>query len=236
MTDRLDRIESILDSVAKSQAEFDREMKESRNSWEKMMQKEREAREASSAEWDKQMKKEREARQASNLAWEKEMREEREARQASNLAWEKEMREERRLRKETNKKLEGYIGVESDILEDFFFRALAKDKKVNGIKYHFISADFGGLYQGQSVQIDIALINDFHVFLVEVKHQPRVSDFKQLLKQKKAFPHIYPQYAQLKIHLGLAGEILRKDLFKHAKKYGIYLLQPKTDGIKIISP
>ena len=206
MTDRLDRIEAILDSVAKSQAEFDREMKESRE------------------------------------AWEKEMEEERQARKEANAAWEKEMKEEKRLRKETNKKLEGYISVGSDLLEDLFYRAADKEIDEQGyiligeVKYDLLDKNVKGRSGALMGQYDLVFYNDLHVLIVEVKRKLRLDDFQQILKHKQTFPLIYPQYQNFQIHLGLASESVSPDLLAHAKKEGIYLLQPEEDQIKIIAP
>ena len=218
MTDRLDRIEAILDSVAKSQAEFDREMKESREAWEK------------------EMEEERQARKEANAAWDKQMQEEKQARKESNAAWEKEMKEERRLRKETNKKLEGYISVESKILEDFFFRALDEDKKIEGKTYDYTEKNrviSNGLLK---IECDVMLHSKDAIFIVEVKHQIRLEDFDQVLEQREVLRQIDPEYANKTIHVGLAGEIIPHNVFKQAKKHGIYLLQVQADQLKITPP
>ena len=46
---------------------------------------------------------------------------------------------------------------------------------------------------------------------------------------------IYPQYQNFQIYLGLASESVSPDLLVHAKKEGIYLLQPEEDQITIIA-
>ena len=207
MTDRLDRIEAILDSVAKSQAEFDREMKESREAWEK-------EREESNAAWDKQMKESREAwekeREESNAAWDKQMKESREA-------WEKEMKEEKQARRELAQQLGGYINSASKILEDQTYRSLKEVMEIDGIKYHFINRHLGGKTGEIEDEYDVVLSNESHVFLVEVKRQPRLGDFQQLLRHKKTFPLICPPYADFQIHLGLAGEIFHQELLQKAR-------------------
>ena len=269
---RLDRIEETLDKVAKLQAEnakaikeereareasnaaWDKQMKESREAWDKAMKEEREARKASNAAWDKQMKESREAwdkqmkesieawdkqMKESREAWEKQMKEEREAREAT---WDKEMKEERRLRKEVNKKLEGYISVGSDLLEDLFYRAADREIDEQGfiqigqIAYDFVDKNVKGRLGLFSGEYDLVFYNSFHILIVEVKRKLRFDDFKQVLKHQETFPNVYSQYQNFQIHLGIASETFPPNLLDHAKQTGIYLLQTEADKIQVIAP
>ena len=212
-----DEVWATLDRIAKQQEEFTKELKESREAW------------------DKEMEEERQARKEANAAWNKQMKE-------SNAAWEKEMKEEKRLRKETNKKLEGYISVGSDLLEDLFYRAADKEIDEQGyiligeVKYDLLDKNVKGRSGALMGQYDLVFYNDLHVLIVEVKRKLRLDDFQQILKHKQTFPLIYLQYQNFQIHLGLASESISPDLLVHAKKEGIYLLQPEEDQITIIAP
>ena len=135
------------------------------------------------------------------------------------------------------KSTENYIKNGAEILEDYFHRALEASNLIIGqIKYEEIAKDLNGKTRQLVGQYDIALFNSEHVFLVEVKRKPHVNDFVQLLKQRETFPQIFQDYKGFQIHLGLAGESFYADLLPVAKENGIYLLQPKADGLKIMPP
>ncbi len=247
MSERLDRIEKILEEnskqqeenskqlaeLTKKQEEFAKQMQERNAAWEKQVQE-------SSARWEKE-------RLERNAAWEKQVQESsarwEKERLERNAAWEKEMKEERRLRKESNKKLESYITVESDIQEDAYYRTGQREIEEQGfiiigqIRYDSVDKNVKGRSDKKVIgQYDVVFYNDFHIFIVEVKHKLRLDDFDQVFRHRETFPVVFPQYRDFKIHLGLACQSIPEHLISHAKAKGIYLLQPEADQIKVIEP
>ncbi len=209
--DRLDRIEKILEDNAKAQAEREKREAEAQAK-----------RDADFAKWQAKEAEAQAKRDADFERWKKE-REKREAKLdevMSNLA----------------KQLGSYTDIESQKYEKRYAESLTRMETVDGIHYDNVEEGMciANKDLGQ-VECDIIMRNDTQLFLIEVKHHPKMKTFNQLFKQRDFLEQAYPRYKG-NIRLGIAAEVIQPKVLEKAKSLGIYILEEESGELRITSP
>ncbi len=259
MSERLDRIERILEESAKAQIQRDAEFA----AWKKELEAEREKREAEAQakaqtereKWEAEREKrdaEREKREAEAQAKrdaEREKRDaEREKREAEAQAkrdadferWKKERKEREAKLDEVMsnlaKQIGNYTDIESQKYEKRYAESLTRMETVDGIHYDNVEEGMciANKDLGQ-VECDIIMRNDTQLFLIEVKHHPKMKTFNQLFKQRDFLEQAYPRYKG-NIRLGIAAEVIQPKVLEKARSLGIYILEEESGELRITSP
>ncbi len=109
--------------------------------------------------------------------------------------------------------------------------------EIGGIRYDEVEQNLKGKDNGITAQYDLVLFSKTkHLLLIEVKRKPHVKDFQQVLRQKETFPKLFPRYQDYTIHCGLAGEVFYDELISEAEEEGIYLFQEQAGELQVITP
>ena len=139
---------------------------------------------------------------------------------------------ERRL-----KKLEKLYGGVSDNsgrhAEEFFQNALRKTLTFGGIKFDELKPNLA--FSGKkNCEFDMALTNGDAIAIIEARNRVRQKYVQELATTKLAqFRKFFPNYANYKIYLGLAGFSFEKAVYDEAKKYGVGVIRQNGDSVQV---
>jgi hypothetical protein len=140
--------------------------------------------------------------------------------------------------KDINSNVVGIGNSNGEYAEDYFYSSLEKKMEFAGVHFDDISADFKLMRKapdGRRIedQFDIVMLNGEAAAIIEIKYKARKGDPKQLVSQKVSnFRFLFPDYAKLKIYLGLAAFTFEEIAEKEAKELGIGLLRQVGETVE----
>ena len=141
--------------------------------------------------------------------------------------------------KEARKDIGGISSSNGMYAESYFFESLKRSKQFGGINYNYVGQDLNGNYQlpnGKTVddQYDIVMHNGDSVAIIEVKYKVKKEDVVDLTQRKiENYKKIFPQYADKKIYLGVAGFSFDKLAVKEAIIRGVGMLKLVGENLEI---
>jgi len=140
--------------------------------------------------------------------------------------------------KDINSNVVGIGNSNGEYAEDYFYNSLKKKMEFAGVHFDDISTDFKLLRKtpdGRRIedQFDIVMLNGEAAAIIEIKYKARKDDPKQIVNQKVSnFRFLFPDYAKLKIYLGLAAFTFEESAEKEAKELGIGLLRQVGETVE----
>jgi len=140
--------------------------------------------------------------------------------------------------KDINSNVVGIGNSNGEYAEEYFYNSLEKKMEFAGVHFDDISTDFKLLRKspdGKRIedQFDIVMLNGETAALIEIKYKARKDDPKQIVNQKISnFRFLFPEYAKLKIYLGLAAFSFEESAEQEAKELGIGLLRQVGETIE----
>jgi len=91
-------------------------------------------------------------------------------------------------------------------------------------------------HQGETLVIDVLVVNQSHVLAVEVKSSFSVEDVKNFIANLHRFAAFFPEYAQDQIYGAVAGTVIESQADVYASRQGLFVLTESDDGIRILNP
>ncbi len=136
--------------------------------------------------------------------------------------------------KEVGRQL-GDIGHSSgDAAEEFFYNALAKNKFLGSVPFDEISKNIKAKKHRLEDEYDIFMENGSSVGIIEVKHKVRKEHITNLLDKKaENFRILFPDYANYKLFIGIAGMAFDYKTEEYATENGIAILKQNGDLVQI---
>jgi len=140
--------------------------------------------------------------------------------------------------KDINSNVVGIGNSNGEFAEEYFHNSLENKMEFAGVHFDFISSTFKLTRKapdGRRIkdQFDIVMLNGEAAAIIEIKYKARKDDPKQIVSQKVSnFRFLFPEYAKLKIYLGLAAFSFEKSAEKEAKELGIGLLRQIGETIE----
>jgi len=140
--------------------------------------------------------------------------------------------------KDVNSNVVGIGNSNGEYAEEYFYNSLEKKMEFAGVHFDDISTAFKLLKKasdGKRIedQFDIVMLNGEAAAIIEIKYKARKGDPKQMVSQKISnFRFLFPDYAKLKIYLGLAAFTFEESAVKEAKELGIGLLKQVGETIE----
>ena len=119
--------------------------------------------------------------------------------------------------------------------EQFFAQSLKEKKSIGGINFDEVETNLKHKRRGVTDEFDIVLYNGDSVGIVEVKYVADKGDLTTLMERKAPnFRILYPEYADYKLYLGLAGlSFLNEDVKRQGIAAGVAILEAKGDHAEI---
>ncbi|MBW8051220.1 MAG: DUF3782 domain-containing protein [Cytophagales bacterium] len=103
--------------------------------------------------------------------------------------------------------------------------------KKRGIKVNQFSTNTLSHRKGETMEIDVLLVNDTEVVVGEVKTTAKVSDVKHLIECLKNFKKFFSQYKKYTVYGAIAGLRLDEQCDRYAASQGLFVVEFTGKGL-----
>ncbi len=104
-----------------------------------------------------------------------------------------------------------------------------------GIPVQMVSQRVKKRRGGDTLEIDVLVVNAGHVVVVEVKSSLSVEDVREFLEDLGRFREFFPEYADWQVHGAVAGMRIEDGADRYAYRQGLFVLAPTGDTVKILN-
>jgi len=120
---------------------------------------------------------------------------------------------------------------QGDVAEEYFVNSLEESLRVGEINFDFLVPNFKAK-RGRNIlaEYDILLVNGESVAIVEVKYKAHLNDLDKLPKKIEQLKRL-PQYKGYKVYAGIATFFATDELIAKAKELGFFILQRRGEVI-----
>ena len=105
-----------------------------------------------------------------------------------------------------------------------------------GILVERVSQRVKRYQQGETLEIDVLVVNQGHVLAVEAKSSISVEDVKNFIADLNRFSIFFPEYAQDEIYGVVEGIGIESQADVYASRQRLFVLTKSGDGIRILNP
>jgi hypothetical protein len=151
-------------------------------------------------------------------------------------AAERRSQETDRQLKELGKQIGRLGGAWGRFVEDLVAPACEGLFLKRGIPVERVSQRVKRYHQGETLEIDVLVVNQGHVLAVEAKSSLSVEDVKNFIADLNRFSIFFPEYAQDEIYGAVAGIGIESQADVYASRQGLFVLTESGDGIRILNP
>jgi len=152
---------------------------------------------------------------------------------ASQEKTDRQMKETDRRINALASELNGISKSNGDFAEEYFNSAFENENLIfAGMHFDYLKNDINvsNPKSGKrDEQFDIVLYNDESVAIIEIKYKASKNDIYDMIRKAEAFRNWFPEYADHKIYLGLAGMSFLKNTIKDAENKGIAIIRQRGD-------
>ena len=104
-----------------------------------------------------------------------------------------------------------------------------------GIPVQMVSQRVKKRRGGDTLEIDVLVVNAGHVVVVEVKASLSVADVREFLDDLGRFRDFFPEYADWQVHGAVAGIRIEDGADRYAYRQGLFVLAQTGDTVKILN-
>ena len=104
-----------------------------------------------------------------------------------------------------------------------------------GIPVHQVSQRIKKRKEGDTLEIDILVLNQEHTLVVEVKSRLSVADVQEFIADLQRFRHFFPEYAQNQLYGAVAGIIIDEGADRYAYRQGLFVLAQSGETITLLN-
>ena len=104
-----------------------------------------------------------------------------------------------------------------------------------GIPVQMVSQRVKKRRGGDTLEIDVLVVNAGHVVVVEVKASLGVADVREFLDELGQFRDFFPEYADWQVHGAVAGMRIEDGADRYAYRQGLFVLAQTGDTVKILN-
>ncbi|GBF81694.1 DUF3782 domain-containing protein [Aphanothece sacrum] len=104
-----------------------------------------------------------------------------------------------------------------------------------GIPVHQVSQRVRKRLNGETLEIDVLVINENHVLVVEVKSSLGVDDIQELREDLTKFRLFFPEYNQKQLYGAVAGIEIEEGADKYAYRQGFFVLAQSGESVAILN-
>ncbi|MCP5195963.1 MAG: DUF3782 domain-containing protein [Gammaproteobacteria bacterium] len=104
-----------------------------------------------------------------------------------------------------------------------------------GIPVHMVSQRVKKRQAGDTLEIDVLVVNADHVVVVEVKSSLGVADVRDLVADLGRFRAFFPEYADKRLHGAVAGIVFEEQADTYAYRQGLFVLAQAGETMQILN-
>jgi len=161
-------------------------------------------------------------------------------REKSQKEWEARHKEWKEERDAMRDNIKGIGDSNGKFSETYYYNTLRISMRFGGKEFDEI---YDGLRKTRKMpdnrkvegEYDVVMFNGDTVALIEIKYKVQAKHIEHLSNdQVSAFKQMFPEYANHKFYLGIAGMSFERDVQKLAREKGIGILRPKGESVEIL--
>jgi hypothetical protein len=104
-----------------------------------------------------------------------------------------------------------------------------------GIPVHQVSQRIKKRKDGDTLEIDILVLNQEHTLVVEVKSRLSVADVQEFIADLQRFRDFFPEYSQNQLYGAVAGIIIDEGADRYAYRQGLFVLAQSGETIALLN-
>jgi hypothetical protein len=104
-----------------------------------------------------------------------------------------------------------------------------------GIPVHQVSQRVKKRLDGETLELDILVLNQDHALAVEVKSKLSVQDVKDFLPDLANFRRFFPEYQQKQVYGAIAAMDIEDGADKYAYRQGLFVLTQSGETVTILN-
>jgi len=135
----------------------------------------------------------------------------------------------------TKEMVDGLAGQWGLFLENQVAPACERLFSERGIPVEMVSRRVMKRRGGETMEIDVLVVNAGHVVSVEVKASLGVPEVREFIEELRRFRHFFPEYADWQIHGAVAGMRIEDGADRFAHRQGLFVIAQAGDGVRIMN-
>jgi len=143
--------------------------------------------------------------------------------------------ENRQVNRQLSKQLGELGGTWGRFVEDLVAPACERLFLERGIPVDQVSQRVRRRHQGETLEIDVLVVNQGHVLAVEVKSRLSVDDVNEFVAALERFCDFFPEYAQMQIYGAVAGIGIDAGVDRYAYRQGLFVLAQAGEDVVILN-
>ena len=104
-----------------------------------------------------------------------------------------------------------------------------------GIPVNRVSQRVKNHHDGETLEIDVLVVNQGHILAVEVKSSLDVVDVKAFIEDLQQFRRFFPEYAQMQLYGAVAGIGIESGADRYAYRQGLFVLTQVGESVVILN-
>ena len=104
-----------------------------------------------------------------------------------------------------------------------------------GIPVHQVSQRVRKRQNGDTLEIDVLVLNQEHVLAVEVKSSLSVEDVKTFVRNLGRFRDFFPEYGDRRLYGAVAGMGIESGVDRYAYRQGLFVLAQSGESVVILN-
>ena len=104
-----------------------------------------------------------------------------------------------------------------------------------GIPVNRVSQRVKNHHDGETLEIDVLVVNQGHILAVEVKSSLDVVDVKAFIEDLQQFRRFFPEYAQMQLYGAVAGIGIESGADRYAYRQGLFVLTQVGESVAILN-
>jgi len=150
-------------------------------------------------------------------------------------ATDRQFKETSRELKEIGKRVDGLSSKWGRFVEGLLVPAVKRLFNERGIAVEKVTQRVKIHKNGDTIEIDIMVINREYVVLVEAKSTLSVENVNEHLEKIARFKSFFPEYADRKVLGAVAGIVIDESADRYAYKSGLFVIGQSGETVKILN-
>ncbi|NMF82646.1 DUF3782 domain-containing protein [Nodosilinea sp. P-1105] len=145
------------------------------------------------------------------------------------------IQENRRINQQVSKQLSELGGAWGRFVEDLVAPACERLFLERGIPVDQVSQRVKRRRQGDTLEIDVLVVNQGHVLAVEVKSSLSVADVNDFIADLGRFSTFFPEYADMQLYGAVAGIGIESGADRYAYRQGLFVMAQSGDSVTLLN-
>jgi hypothetical protein len=143
--------------------------------------------------------------------------------------------ENRRINRQVSKQISELGGAWGRFVEDLVAPACERLFLERGIPVDQVSQRNKRHHAGDTLEIDVLVVNRGHVLAVEVKSSLSVDDVKDFIADLERFTTFFPEYTGMQLYGAVAGIGIESGADRYAYRQGLFVMTQSGDSVTLLN-